>query len=252
MMFKILLITHILGDFYLHNDKSTIKKREVLSINNFFKSENFVHSLKHALLSLIVFLFYSPSNQWNYFVIFITILLSHYLINLLKSTLSQKFNSRNQYLFIADQLIHLFIMYLISIFIAANFNRILLFSLNELYIDWILAVSLIGNTASVFFKIFFHTFIPSKEEIDININFDSSKWIGILERLLILILLTLGEFTSVGVLISVKLYARFNHNNLPEEVKKNVSAILKLENYYIIGTLYSMLYALMTYLIFFS
>ena len=68
---------------------------------------------------------------------------------------------------------------------------------------------------------------------------NAGKWIGIIERVIIFILVLRGQFEAMGLLIAAKSIIRFSENNRPEE---------KTE-YLVIGTLISLSIALIVGLI---
>lgn len=251
MIFKYLLIAHIMADFYLQNDETTKKKEEeFITKKNWYTSQLFKHLLVYGSLSALIFVLVQSNSVIDYAIVGAAFM-SHGAIDFLKIHLAMVWHSRKKLLFIIDQTLHVTILYFTSQFIEANFFSTSLFEVNQHILKWILVILLLSNTANVIFKIMFSQFFPNNKEID-HTYLQAGQWIGILERLLIIILLSLNEFTSVGVLVSVKLYARFQqkHNFNPSHTED--ISIHKLENYYILGTLYSMLYTLIIYLIFFK
>ena len=70
----------------------------------------------------------------------------------------------------------------------------------------------------------------------------AGAWIGNLERLLSGVLILLGQFSAVGLTMTAKSIARY------DEIVKNPA----FAEYYLIGTLYSILYTISVYCLIFK
>ena len=68
---------------------------------------------------------------------------------------------------------------------------------------------------------------------------NAGKWIGIIERIIILIFVLLSQYSAIGLLVAAKGIIRFNEKDRPE---------IKTE-YLVIGTLMSMGLAIVTGLV---
>jgi hypothetical protein len=90
--------------------------------------------------------------------------------------------------------------------------------------------------------------VKADEIKDIEVNDDKAKsdnvkagrLIGILERMLIVILLIVGQYTAIGLVFAAKSLTRFD----------KISKDSKFAEYYLIGTLLSILIAIVAFLLF--
>lgn len=230
-----LLVFHIIGDFYLQTHSMSIKKRG-----------NGIETLKHCLIYampfLLLFILYK-----NIAYAFLLSILVHGVIDILKSQVERKsgrgilkvFTERNSY--IIDQLLHILTLILIS----RVFYDDAVFRFSDempflFYMRWILAVMLIFKPTNITFKMLFHRFSP-KEEKPVSIQ-GAGAVIGSLERILMLIFLALGQFASIGLIMTAKSIARYD----------KISKDPVFAEYYLIGTLFSIMTTLIVYFVTFN
>ena len=90
-----LVLAHLMGDFLLQPDEWVKHKKEKREKSKYL----YWHMAVHALLLLLILRF-DPS----YWLGILLLIISHYVIDLLKLHLDQKINS--QFLFFADQMLH--------------------------------------------------------------------------------------------------------------------------------------------------
>jgi hypothetical protein len=254
MMFLMffLLIIHVLVDFYFQSEKASDEKlAEVLSIKTIFKSRLFKHTLIYIICTFLIFLVYIP-NQWLDILIFLIAGLSHGVIDLIKVKLYQKTNEdKRPYLFLIDQLLHVVILILLGLYIIFNFtltnlgNYFLTDSTYFSVLQYVLAFLLIGKTGNVFFKELLGKYKPSQEDVDeakehgfhvFSSNQKAGRTIGILERILLMISLIVGSYMTIGLILAAKSIARFK-----------TLEVTKFGEYFIIGTMFSILYTIFTY-----
>ena len=97
----ILLICHFLGDFQFQFEKLAENKDKDIKYL-------FIHILIHGILLLFpFFIILSNSGKSFAFGIYFIILISHFLVDLLKVKLNKKLRKRETLLFILDQVIHI-------------------------------------------------------------------------------------------------------------------------------------------------
>ncbi len=265
MIFKILLIIHLFADFNLQNKDSVQRKEtEVLTFSNLIKSEHIKHSLIHAFIFFALLCFINYQNIHMKVILLLTFgyFISHFVIDFIKTLLAKKLSNQKINLFYGDQILHLIVLFLIS-FLISNYLSInsILFE-NELIINWLLAILLINKTANVIFQVTFEKFSPKSEnerldplfhhdELDNydcrnktvhDIGFENAgALIGILERLLIIIMLAIGDVTAIAFALGIKSIVRF------EKLKEP-----KFGEYFLIGTLFSVIYTLVVYILIFK
>lgn len=125
-----LLIAHVIGDFVFQPDKWIEDKKQRKQRSPYLYLHIGIHTL--SLLVLLKF-------EWNYWPLILTIIVSHFIIDLLKLKVEGKLNAR--LLFGLDQAAHLAVIGLL-VFIYAPFqiDVEILYSFDSL----ILILALIG------------------------------------------------------------------------------------------------------------
>ena len=234
-LFLPLLVFHVIGDFYLQTHAMSIKKRGNIGYT-------LKHSMLYALPFLLLFILYR-----NIFRVFILSVVIHGIIDLLKSQVER--SSKRKYMkyvternsFAVDQLLHILTLILLAGFFyneeMFRFSWELSFLL---YMRWVLAVLLIFKPANITFKMMFGRFSP-KEEKPVSIQ-GAGAVIGSLERILMLIFLALGQYASIGLIMTAKSIARYD----------KISKDPVFAEYYLIGTLFSIMTTLTVYFITFN
>lgn len=202
------------------------------------------HSLLYAVLSSIVLIFFASNEILNYTIV-ILLFLSHGLIDYIKIYFKNKYKSKNTQLFFIDQLIHIIILFLIVNFIDTNFFVAYELNIDLIYFDYLIALLLVSKIANVIFKMVFENFKPEDEDnskVSIeNGHKNAGALIGSMERILILICLLSGNFATIGFVIAAKSVARF------EKLSKT-----QFGEYFLLGTLFSVLYTMLVYYVLFT
>jgi hypothetical protein len=199
---------HLIADFWLQPDTWVQHKRK-----NGWKSGKLI--LHSGLASLLPVLFTFQLNLWWFFpVIFVL----HFVTDIFKSKLPNTIPT-----FLADQLLHITVLWVLAVFVTD-----LTISENAA-IFWIYAAGfvLVTNPTGIFTGMFLNAVIPDKNKKE---KPDVSAWIGIFERVLILIFITIGQFSAIGFLIAAKSVFRFNDTR--EDGNKKAE-------YFLLGTLIS-------------
>ncbi len=207
-VFLPLLTGHLIADFWLQPDTWVQHKRE-----NGWKSKKLI--LHAGLASILPVIFTFQLNLWWFFpVIFVL----HFITDFFKSKLPDTIRT-----FLIDQLLHVAVLWVLAVFatdakIAENAATF-----------WVYAAGfvLVTNPAGIFTGMFLTVVIPDKNKKN---KHDISAWIGILERLLILIFILASQFASIGFLIAAKSIFRFNDTREDGNIKAE---------YFLLGTLIS-------------
>ena len=222
-----LILAHLLTDFVLQ-PKAWVNHR----IQHRFGSKYlYIHTLMTAVVAWLFI-------GWSYWLTALVILVSHTIIDGWKSY--QKTETR---FFLVDQLLHLLIIFLCWWFTFYDYK--------DLQLTW---KELTGNP-SVLVHITAFTFITlpcsiligqlttqwrsklGKDKAEDLAN--AGKWIGIIERCVILVFVLLNQYEAIGLLIAAKSIIRFSDNERSEQ---------KTE-YLLIGTMISFSLAILTGLI---
>ena len=218
-----LLIAHLLTDFFLQ-PSSWVRDRNQ---KHFASGKLYLHSLVTAVLAYIFI-------GWNYWLAALVILVTHFLIDGWKSYMPQ-----NVRYFVADQLLHLAVIagcWWFS-FPNADIIRDLGHRLETDPHSWVLMAGFIFVTSPAGILIGQLTGQWSRKiEDKDNSLARAGKWIGIAERVIVLILVLQNQYSAIGLLVTAKGIIRFNEKDRQE---------IKTE-YLVIGTLLSIGTAIVT------
>ncbi|EDY83766.1 hypothetical protein VDG1235_3393 [Verrucomicrobiia bacterium DG1235] len=201
-----LLAAHLLSDFALQTDAMARAKGRPLTL------------LLHLLITgLCAYLLLGDFTEWR---IPLLVVASHGLIDLLKIRLSPRF-IREAPAFVADQAAHLAVIFAIA---AIDWSRIGLFNpwwLNHNPVTYlqtlVVLTGILANTlaAGHFIAKALPTMLstdPSALQTDAGLN-GAGRYIGHLERLLLLIFVYSGQLSAAGFLIAAKSILRFQKAN---------------------------------------
>lgn len=132
------------------------------------------------------------------------------------------------------------LIYFISEKLIINNLNFMGFYMNQL-LKWILFSIVILKPVNMNFKMFFGKYAPHRDSKDTNDRTNSIEgagaMIGNLERLLIAILMFYGQYGAIGLVFTAKSVTRF------DKITKEPN----FAEYYLIGSLYSMLCVLVLY-----
>jgi hypothetical protein len=216
-----IILAHLLTDFVLQ-PSSWIESRNKKHFGS-------VHLYLHGLLTAVVAL---ALIGWHYWLIGIIILVTHVLIDGWKS-----YRPGETKYFLIDQCLHLIVILVCWYFLFLNGE--------DLVAAWDVfntKNTLILLTAYVFVSLPAGILIGQltkkwREKItEAETLGNAGKWIGIIERIVILTLVMNSQYEAIGLLIAAKSLLRFNEANRPE---------IKTE-YLLIGTLISITLAIVT------
>ncbi|HHU20618.1 MAG TPA: DUF3307 domain-containing protein [Bacilli bacterium] len=244
VVFLLFLIGHVLADFYLQTSKLALEK-DLL----------FTKLLKHCLiymLTMIVIII--PVISIELLLWTVIICLVHFVVDLIKFLLKKKFSfsfKLDTSVFFIDQLVHILT---IVFAVAAIFYLSVPFDylgwigkvIEQSQIDpinilsWVLIILIIIKPISIIIrKVLFHYRPTNNDEADGYPN--AGALIGILERSIILLLLSVGQYSAIGFVLTAKSIARYN----------KMADDPKFSEYYLLGTLLSSLLVIVIYLIIF-
>ncbi len=228
ILFTKLFLAHIIGDFLLQPKRWVIQKEAKKAASGFL----YLHILIHFLLIILLL--------WNieYWKIALIIALSHYVIDLLKIYVMPLFKNKSIPFFI-DQFLHIVVLY-----ICAYYSNLLEHTITLIQqIDWPLLTAIVFVTypAAIVMRILLEG-MSNQINLDHKSLPNAGKYIGIIERLFVLIFIIMGRWEAIGLLITAKSVFRFN------DLKESNSR--KLTEYILIGTLLSFGIAILTGIIY--
>jgi hypothetical protein len=219
-------LAHILGDFFLQNNKWVAGKESLKWRSPYL----YVHVLIHFILILLI--------TWNIHLwkAALIIMVSHLLIDGIKLQYQKPDNQRAW--FFIDQVAHLLILFFVwSFYEQISWN----YATPEILIT-VTAILFVIKPASFIIKIAISKWTPvtnATHSIGVIESLkDAGEWIGVLERLMILIFILLGKWEGVGFLLAAKSVFRFGDLKESKETK--------LTEYVVIGTFLSFFIAILT------
>lgn len=222
-----LIAAHLTGDFILQSDTICAEKCST-KVSVKYRALIF-HALVQAVLA------YVYVAQWNCWIIPVVIGISHLIIDWAK-TMSR----RNDLIsFLWDQFIHLCIIIGLWWFAFAGMHQPGMS--NEIFSMkfWLIATVYIAVLAptSILIKYFieFEKWMPS-DAVSQGLP-NAGKWIGYLERILILTFIFTNNIEGIGFLLAAKSVFRFGELNKAKDIK--------ITEYVLIGTFASFTIAIL-------
>lgn len=236
MAFNYLLILgigHLLGDFYLQNEKiAKYKNKKYKGI--------LLHSAEYFVAFLLIIL---PIFSVDMVCAATYAALAHFAIDSAKYAILKKKGIKKTYaVFLLDQFLHL-----ASIFVLAYSMEFRNFSIGHIWIirdvlntygydaetiaRWVLAILFIHKPVNIFIQNFLEEYKPNRDKILIKADNMAGRRIGTIERLIMLIFLSKNQFTALGFILTAKSITRYDKITKDE----------KFAEYYLLGTLLSTL-----------
>ncbi|HHV12736.1 MAG TPA: DUF3307 domain-containing protein [Clostridiales bacterium] len=234
----VLVMSHTIGDFYLQTNKIAKKKEK-----------SFKWLCLHGLLYWLSFFLVSlPVLSLEIFLCGLVMGVVHLIIDSIKfivmnySKRKKKLTSnyrRNMYLL--DQVAHVAGLIAGGYFFASGNYGVELISLCRDFINVtgipalkavciVLAILLIHKPANITISHLLVGYKPKKELSDLQVqDYKAGRFIGSVERMIMLILLVLGQYSAIGLVLTAKSIARYD-----EIAKNKITA-----EYYLLGTLMS-------------
>lgn len=221
-----LIAAHLTGDFLVQNNRMCSDK--------FSKSATAKYNslILHALIqSVLAYVFVA---QWNCWIIPVVIGVSHFIIDYVKTMTKKDLIS-----LVWDQLAHFCVIFGLWWLVFARMPQIdvtdEIFSSNF----WLVVTAYIAVLAptSILIKSFieFEKWIPSDAASQGLPN--AGKWIGYLERILILTFIFTDNIEGIGFLLAAKSVLRFGELNKAKDIK--------ITEYVLIGTFASFTIAIL-------
>lgn len=223
-----LILAHIIGDFILQPESWVVDKE----IKRHRSPKLYLHVIIHGLLTLV--LVWDPSF-WLPALVIVT---THLLIDIAKLTF-QKSGNRILW-FVLDQALHLAVIGAVwYIWQKPQFD------LESFPVETVLIITtaalFLTNPSSVIIRTMISQWTPDTFYTVSSSLPDAGKFIGYLERLLVLTFILCNHWEAVGFLLAAKSVFRFG--NLKESHDR------KLTEYVLIGTLLSFGIAIATALL---
>jgi hypothetical protein len=235
--FILLLLGHILGDFYLQTKGMAEKKED---------------SIKWVLLHCLCYwgtmlLISLPVISYEMILTVTVASILHLAIDTAKysylSVMTKK-GKKTQVIernvFFLDQIIHFLSLTVIAYWSVVNDVVIRELNIIEsffstvgisevLTLSWILALLVIHKPANIAIQKLLMVYKPENKEEDTNKDNNTGRFIGTVERMIMLIFLSIGQYSAIGLVLTAKSIARYDR----------ISKEKDFAEYYLLGTLIS-------------
>jgi hypothetical protein len=215
-----LILSHLITDFILQ-PKSWVDDR---TAKHFASAKLYLHGFITALLAFII-------TGFQHWLVAIVILVTHRVIDGWKS-----YQKQTAAYFVADQLLHLLVILGCWYFTFITWGDVTAAwqKVNQNLSVWktITAFVFLTTPAGILIGQLTRQWRDKLPEAESLAN--AGKWIGMAERIIILIFALYGEYSAIGLLVAAKGIIRFNEKDRQE---------IKTE-YLVIGTLLSITLAM--------
>lgn len=244
----LMLIGHFVVDYYLQNDRMVKRKKDSL-----------LHQLSHGLIYLVVnCLLVLPLGRLDLYVLAVIITLLHVIIDLSKYGVGTVVEGKSYnkvvrrlrkwqdhgIIYLVDQGLHMMTLLLVVAYYDMAYGQVdqWLYPFGSWQIDnlrlrYLLAVLVILKPVNITFRELFNQNRPSEDK-NFTKDLSAGKRIGNMERLMVLIFLILNQYTAIGLVFTAKSVTRYNR----------ISEEPAFAEYYLLGTLFSILATLLVYL----
>ena len=246
-MFKIVfiyfLLIHMIGDYYLQTNTLAEEK-------NRSKKKLCQHGLIYLIASCVCILpVFSPALL----LAAILFSISHFVIDLIKSAYIKRCLNydaeKERLLYLWDQFFHIVCIFAIAfIWSAQNFEFNAMPGIEDAFktigiplgsfLLWVTALLFIWKPANITIKQMLCVHRPCEGE-DKTEDRQTGGFIGLLERLIILILLSINQYSAIGLVLTAKSIARYNR----------IAEDQEFAEYYLLGTLLSTVIVIGGYLV---
>ena len=228
----LMMLGHVLGDFYFQTDKITSDKDEKIK-------GVIVHAVEYFVSVLVVTL---PVINFEMFIMALCMSVVHFVIEIIKYILLKKKKiKKSGRLFVGNQILHLISIFILSYILycqniqMAHFRIIreigMAFGINfEMIAKWMLAILVLHTPSNILIQSLLSGYKPKKDNGNlIEVDNKVGRKIGTIERLIMLMFISMDQYAAMGLVLTAKSIARY------DKIAKNE----KFAEYYLLGTLLS-------------
>ena len=217
-----LILSHLITDFILQ-PFSWVEDRNK---KHYTSGKLYLHGLITALLAWLMM-------GWQYWLVALVVLVTHVIIDGWKS-----YQKPAVIYFLTDQLMHLLVIAACWYFTFIKWSDLQLAwqQFNDQVYTWKIITAFVFLTTPAGILIGQLTKQWRDKITDADSLANAGKWIGIAERIIILLFVLQSQYSAIGLLVAAKGIIRFNEKDRPE---------IKTE-YLVIGTLMSIAAAVIT------
>lgn len=244
--FVLLLLAHIIGEFYFQSEKMLKKKETKVK-----------WILLHSILYWGAFLGVSILMlSKELFILGIVLSAIHMGIEFIKFgiiKLKQKKKKNGlssiekRDIYVLEQIIHILCVLVVSCYLTYENYQITTYYIFKVFFDivqiskinmlyWITILLAIHKPANITISHLISAYKPNKNTNELNFTEDymAGRFIGTLERIVILIFIVIGQYSAIGLVLTAKSIARYD-----EIAKNKITA-----EYYLLGTLLSTVFVI--------
>lgn len=226
----LMVLAHVIADFYIQKDTWVTCRKD----NHYASWGLCKHVLTHVFL-LIAALWISGQLNGSGWIAIVLIGFTHMLIDIWKS-----YKNDGLYYFLLDQSFHLLVIVVAWLVLSgstfAEIKAQLLWVLQIKYLAIACVYVIACRPASIAISIALSNYTTQLADKQTGLA-SAGRWIGYLERCLIISFILIGQFAGVGFLLAAKTIFRFG--DLTKEKD------MKLTEYMMLGTLLSFSCALL-------
>jgi hypothetical protein len=226
------IIAHTISDFYLQNDKSCADKAQ----NGFKSPKLYIHVLITFVCAWLL------SFSFNFWWVALIIAASHLLVDAMKC-----YASKCKSIFFIDQLLHLIVIVAACYMWNCDLPDCVS-GVEEKYIALLLGVLICVKPSNIIIKEIFKAanIKVNKGSGDDNIEDlpNAGKLIGVVERLLSLVFVLLGQYEAVGFIIAAKSILRFAEGDKAKSEYVLIGTLLSFSLAIFVGVAIKLYYGL--------
>ena len=229
--FLLLLIAHVLADFYWQPTHWVVDKKE----------KSFKSKYLYFHIAVVILLSYLFLGYWANPFAAVAIGVVHGIIDILKTEFDKKGSAT---WFVADQIAHVATLAIAAILLTSTLS--LGFDQLKIWFYTPKTLALLSGALLCLSPISFLVGIltrPWRDELDklvpdANDNLaNAGRWIGMSERVLIFVFVIVSQFSAIGFLIAAKSLLRYNDKGTSGDIPP--AYISKKSEYVLVGTLMS-------------
>ena len=242
--FILLLLAHIIGEFYFQSEK--ISKKKEMKIEWIL-----LHSILYwgAFLGVSILVF-----SKELFVSGMALSVIHMVIEFIKFEIIKHKQKKKgissiekRDLYVLEQLIYILCVLVVSCYLTYENYQITTYYIFKVFFDivqiskinmlyWITILLAIHKPANLTISHLISAYKPKRNinELDFTEDYMAGRFIGTLERIVILIFIVIGQYSAIGLVLTAKSIARYD-----EIAKNKITA-----EYYLLGTLLSTVFVI--------
>lgn len=229
--FILLLLGHILADFYTQTAKVAEKKKKKIKWV-------FFHGMLYFLTIVVVSV---PVISIDILILDTAASILHLLIDIAKFLFLKSKKKENSTVFVVDQILHLVCLFALSyIWTKNNIPIKEVTVVSEFFCttdisersacNWILGLLIVYKPANILIQNLIGPYKPQLEKGEIKPKDNNvGRVIGTVERVVMFILIYMNQYSAIGLVLTAKSIARY------ERISKDE----KFAEYYLLGTLIS-------------